>query len=174
MHSLPSGSLVLDAGCGNGKNMLIRNDLNMVGCDVSNTLLEICTGKGLNVCMANITNLPFKEETFDAVICVAVLHHLASYDRRVDAVDQMLKVLKPGGKLFIEVWALEQKLTKKFIKIDTTDGSGEANDYFVTWDNTHKRFYHLFSREEMQMMFPTGTIGFEHDNWHVIINKLCH
>ena len=168
IQSLPDGSLVLDAGCGNGKNMLIRPTINMIGCDVSNTLLEICSTKGLNVVEANIINLPFKDNTFDAVICVAVLHHLSSHERRTQAVKEMLRVVKPGGKLFIEVWALEQNLTaKKFFKIENN-----LNDYFVLWENKHQRYYHLFDKEEMTRMFPTGEIGFQKDNWHVTLTKL--
>ena len=38
---LPKNSFILDAGCGNGKNMLYRSDCENYGCDFSEKLVEI-------------------------------------------------------------------------------------------------------------------------------------
>jgi alkylated DNA repair protein alkB family protein 8 len=166
--SLPENSMVLDAGCGNGKNMQIRKSIDIIGCDLSETLLEICKDKGLNVVKANIIDLPFKNESFDAVICIAVLHHLSTYERRQLAFNELFRVVKPGGKIYIEVWAYEQKLSKKFISVENTD-----KDYFVTWDNKYKRFYHLFDKDEMIKMFSpmNADIEYTKDNWVAILTK---
>lgn len=201
LADLPAGYHVLDAGCGNGKNMILRPDLNFIGCDTSQTLLDICKEKGLNVIKSNIVKLPFDDNHFDAIICVAVLHHLCTFERRKLAVEEFMRVLKPGGKLFIEVWAYEQNLTQKFIKISSdlnsdltknnnikTLGNNDSvhnnvenypeecdnyrdHDYFVTWQNKYKRYYHLFDETEMLEMFPGSQIGFQKDNWYVIVNK---
>jgi alkylated DNA repair protein alkB family protein 8 len=40
INSLPSNSLILDAGCGNGKNMLFEN-MQFIGCDISEELVKI-------------------------------------------------------------------------------------------------------------------------------------
>jgi SAM-dependent methyltransferase len=45
-------------------------------------------------------NLPFQSECFGAVICQAVLEHVA---RSHDCIDEMHRVLKPGGVLFVDV-----------------------------------------------------------------------
>lgn len=166
--SIPENSMVLDAGCGNGKNMQIRKSIDIIGCDLSETLLEICRDKGLNVVKANIIDLPFKNESFDAVICIAVLHHLSTYERRLLAFNELFRVVKPGGKIYIEVWAYEQKLSKKFISVENTD-----KDYFVTWDNKYKRFYHLFDKDEMIKMFSpmNADIEYTKDNWVAILTK---
>ncbi len=39
---------------------------------------------------------------------VAVLHHLSTIERRQKAISELIRVTKPGGKIFIEVWAKEQ------------------------------------------------------------------
>ena len=41
-------------------------------------LLDICKNRGFNAVPANCLQLPFKNECFDAVICIAVIHHLAT------------------------------------------------------------------------------------------------
>jgi len=165
--SLSTNSFVFDAGSGNGKNAFIRQDLMFIGCDISETLANICNKKNLNVLLSDIRMLPFKDNTFDAVLCVAVLHHISLYEQRLRAINELLRVLKPGGKLFISVWALEQELTDKFINI-------QGHDYFVTWNKHNeqfKRYYHLFSQDEVKELFPGADVNYEKDNWNVIIIK---
>ena len=112
VEELPPNSEVLDAGCGNGRNMF-RSDLNFTGVDTCPALIEIASKYGKTV-LGNILELPFEDNSFDAVICVAVIHHLATPTRRLKAIKELNRVLKPNGKLFIQVWALENN-TKKHI-----------------------------------------------------------
>ena len=174
INSLDKDTLVLDAGCGNGKNMQIRNDLKYIGCDTSDKLLEICKTKELNVVNANIKDLPFPDETFDNIICIAVLHHITLEEERLNTVNELLRVLKPGGKLLLQVWAREQELTNKFIQI-------KDNDFFVTWsssDKILKRYYHLFTELEIkQLLAQLSSVKlidktFEKNNWCLTLEKL--
>jgi SAM-dependent methyltransferase len=181
INSLEKDSSVLDAGCGNGKNMQIRNDLKYIGCDNSEKLLNICKNKGLDTVYSNIKNLPFLNATFDNVICIAVLHHINLEEDRVDTVNELLRVLKPGGKLLFQVWAKEQTLTKRFIQIKSN-----SNDYFVTWKKNGKngqdtkilkRYYHLFPELEINellaQLYNIKVIAktFEQNNWCVTLLK---
>jgi ubiquinone/menaquinone biosynthesis C-methylase UbiE len=56
--------------------------------------------------------LPFREESFDAVLSIAVVHHFATTERRVHALKELARVLRIGGRLVISVWAMEQKHRK--------------------------------------------------------------
>ena len=47
-------------------------------------------------------------DCFDATLCIAVLHHLGSVDRRVAVIRELLRVTKPGGVIFLQAWAMEQ------------------------------------------------------------------
>ena len=67
LDSLSAGSRVLEVGCGNGKNMLYRRDLEFSGTDISERQVQICRGKGLSVDLGCMTNLPFDTCVFDNI-----------------------------------------------------------------------------------------------------------
>lgn len=49
-----------------------------------------------------------RSDSFDAVISIAVIHHFSTEKRRLMAIAEMARILRPGGKIMIYVWALEQ------------------------------------------------------------------
>ncbi|XP_057766087.1 tRNA (carboxymethyluridine(34)-5-O)-methyltransferase [Salvia miltiorrhiza] len=117
LNSLPSGSLILDAGCGNGKYLGLNPNCYFVGCDISAPLINICSDRGHEVLVADALNLPFRTGYGDAAISIAVLHHLSSESRRKKAVEELIRIVKKGGLILITVWAREQEdnsLVKKW------------------------------------------------------------
>jgi SAM-dependent methyltransferase len=107
LDSLPSNSKVLDIGCGNGKNMTYRQDLQMYGLEYSQALTNICVQRGLSVIQGDARSLPFEDITFDAIIMIAVIHHIEPNEHgRV--LNEIKRVLCPGGKCLITNWAVEQ------------------------------------------------------------------
>ncbi|CAA2993593.1 alkylated DNA repair alkB homolog 8-like [Olea europaea subsp. europaea] len=109
LNSLPRGSLVLDAGCGNGKYLGLNSDCYFIGCDISPPLVKICADKGHEILVADAVNLPYRTGYSDAAISIAVLHHLSTESRRRKAVDELIRVVKTGGLVLITVWAREQE-----------------------------------------------------------------
>jgi alkylated DNA repair protein alkB family protein 8 len=118
----PPGSLILDAGCGNGKYLGpgasggVRHA--MIGTDASLGLLKLCRAAGrggvdADVARADAAALPLRARCADAAICVAVLHHLSSGARRAAALAELARVLRPGGTALVTVWALEQEAPAK-------------------------------------------------------------
>lgn len=173
IDSLSENSIILDCGCGNGKHMLLRKDCTFIGFDfcVNNTL--ICQNKKLDVVVNDILNISFRSNTFDSIICVAVIHHLSTIETRIKSINELYRVTNPGGLIFIQVWATTARNDKQFIHI--TD-----NDYFVTWyiDKTTKvkRYYHLFERDELVELCKICNINilniyFELNNWILIGKK---
>lgn len=141
-EQIPTEIKVLDAGCGNGKNMIYLQNkgISVKGIDFSEKLLQICRDKKLDVEEADIRNLPFNNNSFDYVISIAVIHHLSKESDRHKAITEMLRVCKPGGKVLFSTWALEQPCTSRF--------SFDLGDNFVKWEDT-KRYYYIYDRENI-------------------------
>ncbi|KAL8267397.1 hypothetical protein R6Q59_004741 [Mikania micrantha] len=126
LNTLPSGSVILDAGCGNGKYLGLNPNCFFIGCDISAPLIQICSDRGHEVLVADAVNLPYRSGYGDAAISIAVLHHLSTEHRRKKAIDELVRVVKKGGHVLITVWAVEQEdgslvnkwtpLTRKYVE----------------------------------------------------------
>ncbi|XP_006159046.1 probable tRNA methyltransferase 9B isoform X1 [Tupaia chinensis] len=103
------GSLVADIGCGTGKYLKVNSQVHTLGCDYCGPLVEIARNRGCEVMVCDNLNLPFRDQGFDAVISIGVIHHFSTKQRRIRAIKEMARVLVPGGQLMIYVWAMEQK-----------------------------------------------------------------
>lgn len=66
----------------------------------------------LQVMVSDNLALPFRDESFDAALSIAVIHHFATTERRVRALRELARILKIGGRLMISVWAMEQRHRK--------------------------------------------------------------
>jgi ubiquinone/menaquinone biosynthesis C-methylase UbiE len=112
LDGLPSNSKVLDIGCGNGKNMTYRQDLQLYGLEHSQSLTDICIQKGLAVVQGDARNLPFEDNSFDAIIMIAVIHHINPEEHHI-VLNEIKRVLKPNGSCLITNWAVEQPILAK-------------------------------------------------------------
>ena len=54
----------------------------------------------------------FRSDAFDVCLCIAVLHHLSTTERRLAGLRELVRVTRPGGLVLVYVWALEQELEK--------------------------------------------------------------
>ncbi|CAI6328296.1 unnamed protein product [Periconia digitata] len=131
------GAVGADIGCGNGKYLAVNPRVYIVGSDRSRNLAQIATQHyPHSAIVADNLSLPHPASTFDFAISIAVVHHLSTPARRVEAVEAILELLKSpqqgevaasGGKALIYVWALEQK--------DSRRGwdEGHEQDVMVPW-----------------------------------------
>lgn len=109
LESLTLGSIVLDAGCGNGKYLGFNPNCFFIGCDISSPLISICANRGHEVLVADALNLPYRTGFGDAAISIAVLHHLSTEERRKRAIEELVRIVCKGGRILITVWAVEQE-----------------------------------------------------------------
>ncbi len=94
---------VLDVGCGQGFifSGLGSHTGNLCGIDIQSAAIKAAKNwvGGADFCFANAQNIPFKDGSFDSLICTEVLEHVDN--------DNVLKechrVLKPGGTALITV-----------------------------------------------------------------------
>ncbi|XP_058145394.1 tRNA (carboxymethyluridine(34)-5-O)-methyltransferase ALKBH8 isoform X2 [Dasypus novemcinctus] len=113
LKALPSGSIVADVGCGNGKYLGINKELYMIGCDRSQNLVDICRERQFQAFVCDALAVPVRSGACDACISIAVAHHFATAERRVAALQELVRLLRPGGKALIYVWAMEQEYNKQ-------------------------------------------------------------
>ena len=160
ISKLPNDSYILDNGCGNGRNMTYPNH-RFKGIDSAKTFIDICIKKGLDCELGDICHLPFEDNTFDAILCIATFHHLSSPKRRLQTLNEMYRVLKPGGKVLLSVWSIIQPpKTRRVFK--------SFGDTIVPWMNSnkseiYKRYYYIFELDEICYLFRNT--GFK---------KTCH
>ena len=169
LDTIPKDSIIGDIGCGNGKNMLYKDDCLNYGCDFSESLVNICLQKGLNVICGDILNIPYKTESFDYTICIAVIHHLSTVEKRKKAIEELERVTKKGGKILVLVWAFEQE--------DDSRRKFTIQDNFVDWRDKQqnllgKRYYYVFQKNELESLVDEKKIEksfYEKGNWGIII-----
>ena len=116
VHNLPAlsrGERVLELGCGNGKTFaaLLERGCVVTGIDISLSATVLCRSQVFTrtmgeVAVADACFLPFTAGTFDAVVAFHVIGHLREKDRK-NAVEEIARVLRPGGTLFFSGFSRE-------------------------------------------------------------------
>jgi alkylated DNA repair protein alkB family protein 8/tRNA (uracil-5-)-methyltransferase TRM9 len=188
---IKDGDKVLDLGCGNGRLVELFNGkaVDYLGVDNSENLLSIAKKRypKSNFLLADALNLPFPDNSFDAVFSIAVLHHIPGRELRIKFFDEAKRVLKPGGVLVLTVWNLFRSKTlpllfrHSFLK---TIGLSklEYGDVLVPWADKTNRYYHYFTKREMtELVKKTNfeiieigslkSIGNGRDNLYLVAKK---
>ena len=103
---LPDGRRGLDAGCGQGWYVRRMRQLGFEvdGIDASAGQVALAAkhiGTDGRVRVGSVLNVPEPPASYDFVYTINVLHHLASVDEQRRAFAELLRVLRPGGLLFV-------------------------------------------------------------------------
>tara|TARA_B100001059_G_scaffold98817_1_gene98449 strand:+ start:558 stop:1262 length:705 start_codon:yes stop_codon:yes gene_type:complete len=113
-YELNENGIMLDVGCGEGRHIFgVMQDypqIKCVGMDMDNASLkkaeegykyfESISNAGAEFVKGSAYSLPFPDESIDLIVCSEVLEHLHLYN---DAVIEIHRVLKPGGKFYASV-----------------------------------------------------------------------
>lgn len=204
-QSLDFGTILVDCGCGNGRNMLLCPGIIEVGIDYSSNLCTIAMqellekahercGNAYAIIRGDILSLPMLSGTVDAIICIAVIHHLSTRERRQHAFSEIYRVLRPAGKALITLWAREQgdgELPSEALipwrsqprnqhhKITMTEIFTPVTDTEPSLKNptlSVQRYYHLYSQDEAlqdaeQAGFRIEKCVLDSGNWTLTLLK---
>jgi SAM-dependent methyltransferase len=95
----------LDVGCGTGvlAARLAAAGYDMAGVDPSEGMLEILRARApeIDAVRASGSSLPFADGSFDLVMSVAALHHIAHPDEVRRTLAEMVRVAKPAGRILV-------------------------------------------------------------------------
>lgn len=135
---------ILDVGCGNGRLAGALESQNYIGMDNSRALLKIAkkSYKKAKFKYGDILKIPFPAKTFELVFAIAVLHHIPPGKLQLQAIQEIKRVLKKGGRAIITVWNLWQKKYKAHIDPKT-------HEALIPWKKKIKRYYYAFKAAEL-------------------------
>ena len=148
---------ILDAGCGKGRNLIFLHNLGfkIEGCDVDertiNKLKHNYSNINLSVCELN--NLPYIDNSFNHIICNAVLHFAENEIHFLKMIDELYRVLKPKGSLFIRmtsIFGLENLVIKKEEQYLLPDGT---NRFLLSLNHISKL------KEKFTFIAPLKTVN---------------
>lgn len=95
----------LDVGCGTGvlAERLAGRGYEMTGVDPSEGMLEVLAERAPSVraVRASGDDLPFDDGSFDLVLTVAALHHIAEPAAVRATLGEMVRVARPGGRILV-------------------------------------------------------------------------
>ena len=140
----------LDVGCANGRHteLLAEQGARAIGLDASRGLLREAVGRqrdhGFDAALVqgDATRLPIADDSIDLITYVATMHHLPTRDERIASLDEVARVLEPGGRALVSVWSTEHDTFDADEGFDTTVS-------FTMPDGTEvPRYYHIYDPVE--------------------------
>ncbi|NLE44096.1 MAG: class I SAM-dependent methyltransferase [Chloroflexi bacterium] len=171
---VPARARLLDAGCGNGRLARIldreRPSSTYLGLDAATGLLEIAQHEAQNLAhisaqfqVADLTEPGWSKglpgAPFDVAVCLAVLHHIPSFERRAAVVQEMASITKRNGALIVSAWQFmdHPRLRRKVVPwqcAGIAPNSVDPGDYLLNWqrDGYGLRYCHLIDEREMSAL----------------------
>jgi len=162
IKNVKKDSKVLDVGCGDGRALqyVIKITENLVGIDHDKTAVRHAKKnfKGfpkVKIILGEASNLPFKSNSFDYVICIGSLVNFGKEKEKV--LSEMKRVVKKTRSIIISVFsedALSERLKLyKKLKINLKEIKKDGTVIFNFDDSLKDNISEQFSREQLKKMF---------------------
>ena len=169
LEAIKPDETVLDLGCGNGFFLRTLHDRGhktaLLGVDFSLPMLrEAESTPGVDFWEADLSRLSIHSEQWivasgkwQVVTMFAALHHIPSTQMRLDILQTVRMLLKPGGRFYISNWQFlnSEKLKRRvqpWERAGLTEADVDDGDYLLDWrggDGEGLRYAHQFSAEEL-------------------------
>eukprot|EP01138_Halocafeteria_seosinensis_P014978 gb/GECG01015290.1/.p1 GENE.gb/GECG01015290.1/~~gb/GECG01015290.1/.p1 ORF type:complete len:688 (+),score=93.39 gb/GECG01015290.1/:1-2064(+) len=156
----PPGSLVADVGCGNGKYLGLNPSIMCIGSDKSVGLTAICGERGFEAFTSDCLKVPWRSNTADLTLCIAVMHHLSTVRRRRQCIEELARITCAGGRIMIQAWAFEQSPTSRRQFVE--------QDVMVPWNLDRK----LVSVSAEEISRSHAVVDEERDK--IVFQRYCH
>lgn len=112
LSNLPAGKKILEIGCGNGIGTRFIDEYfkpsEFIATEYDESLVEIAQSKNkgskVRFEAGNAADMRFADGDFDAVMGLSVIHHIPNWE---EALDEIQRVLKPGGLLIIKELSID-------------------------------------------------------------------
>ena len=138
---LPPNPVILDAGCGAGKDSRVFNKLGarVTGIDLSKGLIKEARKRNptVNFEEGNFLNLRFENASFDGVWAHASLVHLETINDAKKALDEFRRVLRDGGLMHVYVKAQLGENKTEVVKDPLSN---------------HERFFRYYTEDELKRL----------------------
>ena len=165
------GDKILDLGCGSGRLYQLFEGLSIsyVGVDQSDGQIDMARKNYPEVKfeVAEMQVLPFTDNEFDIIYCIATFHHLPDEKTRLKALNEMKRVLKPKGQIIFTNWNLHSKSAQKYVEKGKWTMKGDSDsDFIVPWLTSEgkvlgERYYHGFKLDELEYLFKQSDLKLE-------------
>jgi ubiquinone/menaquinone biosynthesis C-methylase UbiE len=160
LRTLPAGSRVLDLMAGNGRHVASIEEAGhrAVWLDWSRPMARLAGRRypRADVVVGDVTALPLRDACVDAAIVVAGLHSVPTAEGRARCLQDLHRVLRPGGEVQVTVWSRDAP------RFRAIGNPGEDLDVVLPWrshGHDEPRPYHLYTQATLRR--DLGAAGFE-------------
>lgn len=139
---------ILDFGSGSGRHLTKIKKGKMYLLDFSEKMIKLAKEKAeqentpAEFLVSSMTNTSYKDNFFDAAICISALHCLNEQEQK-KAIKELYRILKPKAQVLIGVWNKNSKRLKR----------RKGKETFIKWNDKGERYYYLFEEKEIQELF---------------------
>ncbi|HQY92271.1 class I SAM-dependent methyltransferase [Caldilinea sp.] len=171
---LPAPARILDVGCGNGRlaRALAQRGIAgaYLGVDADERLLDLAAAQtaDLERLTCRFAQVDLAQENwfmrhdatrYDAIVCLAVLHHFPGYDLRRRLVAEMAGLLTPHGLLALSTWQFlsAPRFAQRLLAweaIGLSEADVEPGDALLPWNQGAPavRYVHNLDLEEIERL----------------------
>ena len=156
-----SNSSLLDVGCGSGiliqKLLSLKRNMKLYGLDITPKMVEVAIKKFTNnsnveITLGSAVKMPYKDDSFDYVTCASSFHH---HPNPFQSIKEMVRVLKPGGRLLILDMCIEGFLRKLLFKIENM-----YHNEGKVFRLTNKEMYDLYKKVRLTQITQSTFLYF--------------
>lgn len=172
---------VLDLGCGNGRFARFLDQrlqqVRYLGLDASASLIDIARRETAGLARTQAEFRPadlgsagweraVTAGEWDAIVCLAALHHIPGLAERAAFVAIAARLLSPGGVLCLSTWRFSHnaRMRRKIVPwttVDLADDRIETGDYLLDWrqDGVGYRYVHELDEAEIAEIAAQAGLG---------------